>query len=72
MVSPGGSVPAVIVQVYGAVPPPTTIVPVYGVPTVPGGGEVRVNVGAAGLMVRLTGPVVVCCGLLESVALTVM
>ena len=37
----------------------------------PGGGDVRVNVGAAGLMVRLTGPVVVSCGLLESVALTV-
>jgi hypothetical protein len=39
--------------------------------TVPAGGEVRVRVAAAGLMVRLTGPVVVSCGLLESVALTV-
>ena len=38
---------------------------------VPAGGEVITSVAAAGLIVRLTGPVVVCGVLLESVALTV-
>jgi hypothetical protein len=37
--------------------------------TVPAGGEVRVS-EPAGLMVMLTGPVVVCWGLPESVTLT--
>src|ERR1700761_3809777 len=34
MVKPAGSVPAVIVQLYGPVPPVTPIGPVYGTPTV--------------------------------------
>ena len=40
-------------------------------PTVPAGGDVRVSVTAAALMVMLTGPVVELDGDAESVALTV-
>ena len=50
-------------------PPLTPIVPEYGIFAVPGGGDVSVN-DPAGLIVRLTGPVVVSIGLLESVAIT--
>jgi hypothetical protein len=49
----------------------TPIVPVYGVPTVALGGDVRVRTTLAGNTVRLTGPVVVSTMLLESVALTI-
>jgi hypothetical protein len=68
-VSPAGSVPAVITQLYGAVPPETPIVPLYGVPTVAAGGEVMVSVPAAAT-VMLSGPVTVSAGLLESLAFT--
>jgi hypothetical protein len=71
IVSPAGSVPAVITHVYGGVPPITPISPVYGTFTVPGGGEVIVS-DPAGLIVILTGPVVEFLGLLESVAVIVM
>ena len=43
----------------------------YGVPTVAGGGDVSVRIPAAGLITNVTGPVVVFCGLLVSVAFTV-
>jgi hypothetical protein len=69
--SPAGGVPETTVQVYGPVPPPTPIVPMYGVPTVAGGGDVSVSIPAAGLITNVTGPVVVFCGLLVSVAFTV-
>jgi hypothetical protein len=69
-VRPPGIVP-VSVQVYGPVPPVTPIGPVYGVPTVAGGGEVMVSVDVAALITRETGPVVVSAGLLESVAVIV-
>jgi hypothetical protein len=36
------------------------------------GGELSVSVAVAGSTVTVTGPVVVACGVLESVALTVM
>ena len=71
-VNPAGSVPPVIVQLYGAVPPLAPIVPVYGVPTVPSGRFVVVSINPPeGLIVRLTGPLALCCGFEESVALTV-
>jgi hypothetical protein len=69
--NPAGSVPLVMVHEYGEVPPFTPMVPLYGVPTVAFGGEVRVRVIVAGSTVRLTGPVVVSTVGLESVALTV-
>lgn len=69
-VSPAGKVPAVMVQLYGAAPPETPMVPVYGTLTVAAGGLLRVSVGAAGRIVSPTGPVVDSTGLLESVAFT--
>ena len=47
------------------------MVPEYGTSTVAFGGGVRVRVGGAASTVRPTGPVVVCAGVAESVALTV-
>ena len=52
-------------------PPVTPIGSLYGVSIVAGGGEVITNVVVAGLMTRVTGPVVVSAGVLESVAFTV-
>jgi len=70
-VRPAGSVPAVTEQTYGAVPPVTPITWLYGVPTEPFGRLDRVRVNPAGLMVIVTGPVAVCCGLELSVTVTV-
>jgi hypothetical protein len=73
-VNPAGSVPLVIVQLYGVVPPVIWNEPVYRVPTVPLG---RVPDSVNGppplpvVMVRLTGPLVVCCGFELSVTPTV-
>ncbi len=71
-VRPAGNVPAVMVQAYGAVPPVTPMVAVYGTFTVPFGKEVTVilsGIGAAAMM-TVSVPVVVCTGLLVSVAFT--
>ena len=68
---PAGSVPAVIVQVYGPVPPLTGIVPVYGVFTVAVGGVPSVSVVVPGLMVVVMVPEPVLTGLLLSVTETV-
>ena len=43
-VNPVGKDPAVLVQVYGALPPLTPIVPLYGWPTLAFGGGERVSV----------------------------
>jgi hypothetical protein len=69
-VSPAGSVPAVIVQVYGGAPPETGIGPVYGVPTVAVGGELMMMFAGAGTIVTVTGPLAVSMGLPASVAFT--
>src|ERR1700712_435158 len=50
-VRPAGSVPALIVHTYGPVPPVTGMVPLYGVPAVPGGSVPAVMVGVVGLIV---------------------
>jgi hypothetical protein len=70
-VSPVGRVPPVCTQLYGAVPPETPMVALYGTPTVAPGSVDNVSVSALGRTVRLTGPVIVLIGLLESVAVTV-
>jgi hypothetical protein len=67
---PGGNA-AVIVHVYGPVPPVMPIGPVYGTLIVPAGGDVITIGDDAGLMVKLTGPVVLSWVGLESVAITV-
>ena len=69
-VRPAGSVPDVIEQLYGVVPPLAPIVALYTTPTVPSGSEL-VSVNAAGLMTMVSGPVVDCVGDSESVAFTV-
>ena len=68
-VKPAGNVPAVIVQVYGDVPPVTSIVPLYGVPTTPFGrvGDASVRPPPLVVMVTLSGPLVFPCGLELSV-----
>jgi hypothetical protein len=70
-VRPVGRVPARIWQVYGAVPPATPMSPLYGTLTVALGGLLSVRVALAGFTVKLTGPVTVFEGALESVAFTV-
>ncbi len=70
-VRPAWSVPEMMVQEYGEEPPATPIVELYGVPTVPAGSDPVVRLSPAGLIVSDTGPVVVCTGLLLSVAFTV-
>ena len=73
-VNPAGSVPPVIVHVYGVVPPVITNEPVYRVPTVPFGrvpDSVNSPPPPPPVIVRLTGPTVLCCGLELSVTLTV-
>jgi hypothetical protein len=47
------------------------MVALYGTPTVAPGSVDNVSVSALGRTVRLTGPVIVLIGLLESVAVTV-
>ena len=69
-VRPAGSVPELIEQLYGVVPPLAPIVAEYVTPTVPP-GSVLVSVNAAGLMTMVSGPVVDCAGDSESVTLTV-
>jgi hypothetical protein len=49
----------------------TPIVELYGTSTVPFGNVEIVSASDAGSIVKLTGPTVVSCGLLESVAFTV-
>ena len=71
-VRPAGSVPEATVQLYGAVPPVTGMVPVYGVFTVAVGGVLIVKVELPGFTVTGTLLVVVFVGLLESVAFTMM
>jgi len=72
-VNPAGIVPPVTVQVYGAVPPVTPKVPLYGVPVVPLG---RVGASVNGpppppfVMVMLIGPLVLSCGFELSVTFT--
>jgi hypothetical protein len=66
-VRPAGNTPAVIVQAYGAVPPVTPIVPVYGTPIVaPGSVATTCNV-LFGVIVMLNGPFTLCFGLELSV-----
>jgi hypothetical protein len=62
-VKPAGNVPAVIVQLYGDVPPVMSIVPLYGVPTTPFGrvGDASVRPPLA-VIVKLSGPLVFPCG----------
>ena len=50
-----GRLPAFTVQVYGAVPPTMGRVPMYGAPTMAGGGLPEVMLTAAAVMVRVTG-----------------
>jgi hypothetical protein len=71
-VSPAGMVPLARWHVYGEVPPLTPTLPLYGVSSVPAGGEEIVNVVVAALMVIVTAPVVELAGFDESVAFTVM
>ena len=69
-VSPAGSVPELMEQVYGVVPPFASIGALYATPTVPF-GKVFVSVSAAGLMTIVSGPEVVCDGDPESSTFTV-
>ena len=70
---PAGRAPPVIEQVYGAVPPVTPIVWLYGVLMTPFGRLDRVSVRPPlAVMVRLSGPLVFPCGLELSVTLRVM
>ena len=72
-VNPAGSVPTVTEQAYGAVPPVTPIVPVYGTPTAPFGRLANVSVRLPGeVIVRLNGPLILCCGFDASVTCAVM
>ena len=67
-VRPAGSgVVGSMVQVYGAVPPVTPIVALYGTPTVPLGRVANDSV-SGDKIVRLTVPPVPCCGFPLSVA----
>jgi hypothetical protein len=69
-VSPAGSVPVVMEQLYGVVPPEAPIGALYRTPTVPS-GSVFVSTRAAGLMTMVSGPEVVCAGEPESSTFTV-
>ena len=50
MLRPSGSVPAVMVQLYGEVPPLTPMIALYGTPTVPEGRVEVVRLNGAGLI----------------------
>jgi hypothetical protein len=71
-VNPAGSVPAVMVQPYGDVPPVTPIVALYGTFTVPSGKVEVVNESGAGLMTMVSFLLAFCAGLPESVTVTVI
>ena len=64
---PVGSVPLVIVHVYGEVPPVAASVALYAIPTCPFGKLLVVIVRPEALMVRLRFTLWLCAGLLESV-----
>jgi hypothetical protein len=71
-VRPAGRAPPVTVQVYGAVPPVTPIVLVYGTPTKPFGRLANVSVRFPGVViVKLNGPLTLCCGVELSVTCSV-
>ena len=74
-VNPAGSVPLVIVQLYGVVPPLIPNAAEYGVPVAPF-GRVPASVSCPPpppeVMVRLSNPLVLCCGVELSVTLTVI
>ena len=55
--SPAGRLPPAMEQEYGAVPPDTSMVPVYAVPTVPAAGELMDSVAGMLLlrMLRVSG-----------------
>lgn len=67
-VRPLGSVPEFKVQVYGAVPPVTGMVPTYGVLTVAAAGDPTASVAVGAFTVTETVAAVLLVGLLESVA----
>ena len=70
---PTGRTPDVIVHAYGCVPPVIPIGWLYGTPTMPLGRLVSVSVTAPfAVIVRLTGPLTLCCGFDASVAWMVM
>ena len=72
-VNPVGRVPAVIVQVYGAVPPVIPNDPLYGTATEPVGrvgARVSPPPPPPGVIARLTGPLVLSFGFELSVTLT--
>ena len=66
-VRPAGNTPAMIVQEYGAVPPVTPIVPVYGTPIVAPGNVADTCSVLFGVIVMLNGPLTLCFGLELSV-----
>jgi len=69
--NPAGSVPPVMVQLYGCVPPVIPNVALYAVPTVPlGRVGARVSAPPVGTTVSVMVAVPVSGGLLESVAFT--
>ena len=68
-VRPAGSVP-VIEQPYGGVPSAAEMVELYAIPTVPF-DKVLVIVRVAGAIVIVSGELTFCCGLPESLTLTV-
>jgi hypothetical protein len=70
--NPAGSVPAVIVQLYGEVPPVTPIVALYGTLTVPSGNVDVVSESGAGLMTIVSFWLAFCVGLPASVTVTVI
>lgn len=68
IVRPAGRLPELIAQVYGAVPPATPMLPLYGVLTVASAGGLSVSDDESPSTVMVTGAVVVLAGLAESVA----
>ena len=72
-VNPAGRVPVRTVQAYGAVPPVTPIVELYGTPTEPLGRLANVSVRSPGdVIVTLREPVTLSFGFDESVTCSVM
>jgi hypothetical protein len=62
-VSPAGSVPETMLQVYGEIPPDAPRVTLYGMPTVPLGSEVVVMTKSASSMTTVTAADAVFCRL---------